>query len=226
MLEFLKDNYFIPLYGITLAIGLVRYKRYYDSVLKYLPILIAYTLLTEILGILIRDYESFQIIYLEKYDYANYFIYNIYDVVFFLYFYFVFWKIIQEEKYRSIIKYGAIIYIVATLINPFFQNVLIFPQIYASSIGSIVLIISILLYHLKKRREKQKKNRLLIWISIGLLVFNIFFPLIMLAGRFDYDLYKKLNFQQLHYFLIVAMYTCFIIGFLKMGIMKPVEEEK
>ncbi len=187
--------------------------------------LIGYTLLTEILGILIRDFDTFQIIYLEEYYSANYFIYNIYDVVFFLYFYFVFWKRIQNSKYRSIIKFAAIIYIIATLINPFFQNVFIFPQIYASTIGSAVLIICILLYFRESRQKGRKKSKLLTWISIGLLIFNVFFPMIMLAGRFDYDLYEKLNFQQLHYLLIVAMYSCFIIGFLKMGHMKPIQEE-
>ena len=188
--------------------------------------LIAYTLLTEILGILIRDYESFQIIYLEEYHYANYFIYNIYDVVFFLYFYSVFWKRSQSPRYRNIIKYGAIIYIVSTLINPFFQNVFIFPQIYASSVGSAVLILCILLYFRESRLDGRKKSKLLTWLSIGLLIFNVFFPIIMLVGLFDYDLYAKFNFQQLHYFLIVTMYSCFIIGFLKIRRMKPIHEEE
>lgn len=226
MLEFFKNNYFVPLYAIVLAFAILRYRLYYDSVLKYLPILIGYTLLTETLGILIRDYEAFQIIYLEKYHYANYFIYNIYDIAFFIYFYFVFWKSIQNLKYKSLIKYGSIIYLISTIVNPFFQNVFIFPQIYASTIGSIVLIISILLYYRESSQKSKVKNSLLNWISIGLLIFNFFFPLVMLAGRFNYDLYEELNFQQFHYFLIVAMYTCFIFGFIKMRRMKPIEEEQ
>ncbi len=226
MLEFLKNNYFIPLYAIALIISLTRYRLYYDSVLKYFPILIAYALLSEILGILIRDFEIFQIVYQDKYHFANNFIYNIYDFVFYIYFYFVFWKRIQNFKYKSIVKYASMAYVVATLINPFFQNVFIFPQVYALTIGSTALIICTLLYFRETIQKGKTKNNLLTWISIGLLIFNIFFPIIMLAGRFDYDLYKKLNFQQFHYFLIVAMYSCFIIGFLKMGRMKPIQEDK
>lgn len=199
-----------------MVLSLVRYRFYYDSVLKYFPILIGYTLLSEILGILIRDFDNFQIVSLEEYNYANYFIYNIYDIVFFFYFYFLYWRIISNSKYKNIIKYGAILYLISTIINPFFQNILIFPQIYGSTIGSLILIICILLYFREVKSFKKKKSNLVIWISIGLFVFNLFFPLILLAGRYDYDLYKKFNFQQFHYFLILAMYSCFIIGFLRM----------
>lgn len=225
MIEFLKDNYFIPLYGITLVASIIRYRWYFDSILKYLPMLIAYTLFTEILGILIRDYESFQIIYLDEYQYANYLIYNIYDIIFFLYFYYIFWKTFQKEKYKRIVKIGAIAYIVSAIINPFFENVFIFPQIWASTIGSLILIIILLLYSKEIRWAQDKKNNLLVWVSTGLLIFNLFFPLIMISGRFDYDLYLKLNLKQFHYFIIVAMYSCFIIGFLRMRPMKPVSED-
>lgn len=216
MLEFLKENYFIPLYGITLVVALLRYRLYYDSVLKHFPIIIAYTLFSEILGILIRDYESFQIVYLKEYDYANYLIYNIYDVICFLYFYRVFWKVIRNSNHKKVVKWGALIYVVSVIINPFFQNVLIFPQIAASTVGSLVLVISILLFLKGIRTNQDKKSDLLLWISLGLLIFNLFFPFILITGRFDYDLYQNFNFKQFHYFLIVAMYSCFIIGFLKM----------
>ncbi|MFS4448287.1 hypothetical protein [Maribacter sp. 2307UL18-2] len=182
-------------------------------------------MLSEILGYLIRDHEYFQIVYLEKYDFANYIIFNIYDVVFFLYFYCLFWKLLRREKSRSFIKYGAVCYLVAAMINPFFENVFIFPQIFASTLGSIILIISIVLYLKEVRQNIIKKREILLWICAGLLIFNLFFPMILIAGRFDYPLYEKLSFRQFHYFLIAAMYICFIIGFLKMNRMKPLEDE-
>ncbi|MGB5437773.1 MAG: hypothetical protein WBM98_17900 [Maribacter sp.] len=217
MYEFLKDNFFIPLYAITLVVSLLRYNRYYStSVLKYLPMLIAYTMVSEILGYFIRDFDSFQIVYGEKYQYANYIIFNIYDVVFFLYFYVLYWKNIKHKGYKEIIKYGGVVYIIATVINPFFQNVLIFPQIYASTIGSIVLILTIFLYYHDIRGQKQKKYKLLVWISYGLLVFNLFFPMISILAYYDYTLYKELNLKQFHYLLIVITYACFILGFVLM----------
>lgn len=225
MIEFLKNNYFIPLYGIALVISLYRYPRYFDSALKYFPIILAYTLLSEILGYLIRDHENFQIVYLEKYDFANYIIFNIYDVVFFLYFYHLFWKLMQGKKNKSFIKYGTIAYLIAAMINPFFENVFIFPQIFASTLGSIILLISIGLYIREVRQQRIKKQVVLLWICAGLFIFNLFFPMILIAGRFDYPLYQELNFRQFHYLLIAAMYGCFIIGFIKMGRIKPVEED-
>lgn len=201
---------------VALVISLIRYRYYYDSVLKYFPLLIAYTLLTEILGLIVRDFESFQIIYEENYHFANYIVFNIYDVVFFLYFYSLFWRVVKDTTSKRIIKYGALVYIISTMINPFFQNVLIFPQIYASTLGSIILIIAIFLYYQEIRTQKENKYNLLAWICAGLLVFNLLFPLISLIARFDYDLYQKLYFKQIHYIIIVIMYSCFILGFILM----------
>ena len=198
MYEFLKENYFFPLYGITLVVSLLRYNRYYSSILKYFPILIVYTLVSETLGYFIRDFEGFQIVYGEKYHYANYIIFNIYDVVFFLYFYFLFWKMVKNKNHRDIIKYGAFVYIIATITNPFFQNILIFPQIYASTIGSMVLILAIFLYYHQIKTQKDKIFNLLAWIGFGLLIFNFFFPLISILARYDFTLYEQLNLRQFH----------------------------
>jgi len=187
--------------------------------------LIAYALLSEILGVLIRDYEIFQIVYLDKYHFANNFIYNIYDIVFFLFFYNVFYKLLKNEKHKIVIKYGFIFYILATIVNPFFQNLFIFPQIYASTIGSLVLIICILCYYKEIGLRGLKKNKLLAWLSTGLLIFNLFFPIIMVSGKYNYQLYKELNFQQIHYFLIVVMYICFSVGFLRMERISYAQED-
>ncbi|MBD0778020.1 hypothetical protein HPE56_09455 [Maribacter sp. ANRC-HE7] len=225
MYDFLKDNYFIPLYGITLLISLLRYNRYYSSILKYFPLIIIYTMVSEILGFFIRDFDDFQIVYIEKYQYANYIIFNIYDLVFFFYFYFIFWKVVKRKKHKDIIKYGALVYIVASLINPFIHNVLIFPQFYASTIGSIVLIIAIFLYFREGGIQKGNRHNLLTWISYGLLIFNIFFPVISLLSYYNFPIYDKLYLRQFHYLLIIATYVFFIIGFVLMKPMRALAEE-
>lgn len=215
ILTCLKDNYFMLFYGVALVVSLYKYRLYYNSILKYLPILIGYTLLTEILGTIIRDIEEIQIVYIEAYSHYNSLVYSIFKIVFLFYFYFVFWKIIKNVKYKSIIKYGALAYLITTLINPFFVNFIIFPQIYASTIGAFVLIISILLYFKEILSNQKNKNTLLVWIGIGLLIFHVFYLPIQYAGRFDYDLYQKYHFRQIHHFIIALMYSCYIIGFLK-----------
>ncbi len=216
ILEFLKNNYYFLLYFAVLAIALLRYRRYFDSVLKYFPILIGYTILTEALGFLIANFEEFQINYSEEYPYSNNAIYNIYDLVFFFYFYSIFYKAIKARKLKSPIKYGAIIYAIATVLNPFFENWIVFPQTYASAVGSAVLIMSILLYFIDSKYRMEKNNNLLVWIGIGLLIFNLFFPLIMLTALYNAEFYREFHLRQVHHVLIVAMYGCFITGFLQL----------
>lgn len=216
ILTYLKDNYFILFYGVALVVSLYKYRLYYNSLLKYLPILIGYTLLTEILGLLIRDAKEIQLVYIEAYSHYNSLVFNIYEIIFFFYFYFIFWKIIKNAKYKNIIKYWALAYLIATLINSFFINFIIFPQIYATIVGALVLIISILLYFKEILSNQKNKHTLLVWVGIGLLIFHVFYLPILYAGRFDYDLYQKYHFRQIHHFIIALMYSCYIIGFLRM----------
>jgi hypothetical protein len=215
ILELLKDNYFFILYFAVLVLSLVRYRRYFDSVLKFFPILIGYTILTEILGFLIKNFEEFRITSSEIYPYANNAIYNIYDIIFTCYFLYIFHKKIKNRKFKNYIIYGSIIYAISVGINPFFEDWIIFPQTIAFTVGSILLIMSILLYFTDSKFRREKNNNLLVWIAIGLLIFNLFFPPILIAGIYYYDVvYQEFNLRQVHLVLITAMYACFIVGFL------------
>ncbi len=222
LLKFSINNYFIIPYIIALVLSIVRYRRYYESLLKYFPIIIGYTLLTEVLGILIKENDDLQIVYLDGYSFYNQLIFNIFDFIFFLYFYYVFWNAVSSLKSKSWIKKGAVLYIIHSLINPFFQDFMLYPQMLAFLIGSLVLIFCIVLYlrELKLKAVVPNYQNLLFWISLGLLVFYTFYPFILLVGYFDYELYQKLYFRQIHYALIVAMYSCFILGFLLMRRMR------
>ncbi|VAW10104.1 hypothetical protein MNBD_BACTEROID03-1410 [hydrothermal vent metagenome] len=215
MLEFFENYYFIPLYGIALVISLIRYRSYYDTVLKYFPIIIAYTFLSEILGYIIGNFESFQIIYSEKRSFLNSFVYNIFDIVFFLYFYFVFWKAITNSTHREVIKYGTALFVISCLINLFFQNILILPQVYAITVGSLLLI-TFSIFYIRQTIAAKKSNCLILWTSIGLLIFYSFYPINMFLGVYSEAFYERFHLTQFHRLLIVAMYMCFIIGFWKM----------
>jgi len=50
-IEFIKEDYFLIVYGITWFFSVINYKKYFDTVLKYFPILIAYTFLNELFGL-------------------------------------------------------------------------------------------------------------------------------------------------------------------------------
>jgi len=176
--------------------------------------------LSEILGDLVGEYEDIQIVYMDKHIYStyNHLIFNIFDVIFFLYFFYVFWKIMDKPKYKRIIKYGTVLFIAASLINPLLQNPLILPQLIAIAAGSVSLITCIALYFKvlwSKEESKMYYNNLLFWISLGLLAFYPFYPIIMFLG-FHYELYVKYHVRLLQHIAIAVMYSCFIIGFLRL----------
>ncbi|MBT8298941.1 MAG: hypothetical protein KJO52_11475 [Maribacter sp.] len=224
--DFFFNNYFMAFYVLALAFALVRYRRYFDTALKHLPILIAYTLITEILGLLIRENEDIQLVYIEGYSYYNSLIFNIFDLVFFLYFFYVFWITITDVKFRNLTKWGALLFIIASVINAFLQDFVLYPQILASSIGSVVLIGCVLKYYglLRRNVQTRKRHDLLFWISLGLLLFYAFYPFILLIGYFDYELYQKLHIRLLQHALIALMYSCFILGFIRMKRIRPTED--
>ncbi len=224
--DFLVGNYFMLFYALAFIFSMVRYSKYYHTVLKYLPILIGYTLITEVLGFLIRDYDTIQIVYIDEYSYYNHLIFNLFDVIFFLYFFYVYRNTISSPKFKNWIKYGAILFIMCSIINPFFQDFLLYPQLLASTIGSIVLIFSILLYFLDKKAIVNVPNRqnLLFWISWGLLFFYTFYPFILLLGYFDDELYKQFHVRMVQHILIAVMYSCFILGFILMRRIRPLDD--
>ncbi|MDT0608101.1 hypothetical protein [Croceitalea rosinachiae] len=216
--DFLLENYFISIYGITLVLSIIRYRRYFDTVLKYFPIIIAYTLFNEILGGMIKYFDEFQVVFIDKYSYYNVILFNLYSLIFFLFFYYVYWNSIQNISHKNIVKIGAVIFLSIYILSLFFQNPMLMHLYYAYTIGAIVLILCVLFYFKKIFSEKEKPYKhhqnLLFWVSLGLLVFYVFDPALMIIGLKNDYIYIKYNLHTLLYILIVAMYTFFIIGFL------------
>ena len=222
-MEYVLNNYFFILYVITLILSIIRYRLYYDTILKYFPILIGYALVGEVLGLLVRDVEGFQIIYDEDYTNYNAIIFNVFDIIFFLYFYYVFWTIIKSKNSKSFICIGAILFIITSLINPFLQNFYMLPQNYAILMGSVILIVGALSYVLElSAKEATLGTNIFFWISIGILIFYSFYPITMYILTFQYDSYNTYQLSNLHYLLITLLYSCFIIGLLNMKRVKPI----
>ncbi len=221
-MDFIKENYILFVYLITVALSIVRYKLYFDTPLKYLPILFSYTLLMEILGALIRDFENFQLIYQEEYEAYNSIIYNIFDVVWYGYFFRIFWLTVKSEKAKKIIVWGTVALVIASLVNPFIQNVMIRPQNFAIVIGSCLLVYCSVQYiiEVKKGSSKVLKSRnLLFWLGAGNIIFHSFYPWAMLLLEYDYNTYRTANLYSWHMAALSMMYACFILGYLKMASM-------
>jgi hypothetical protein len=220
LLEFIqlfKEHFYVPLYLITWIIAVYRYRRYFDTTLKYLPILIIYTFFTELLGILIKYHKDFQFFSDYRYDWHNVIIYNIYQIVTFLFFYWVYWKTLKNKSSKKMIKYGAYLCSLSYLVSIFFQNPLHRQLDYAHIVGSFILIFAIILYFKEKKSEDNpypQKHNLLYWVSMGLFVFYALFPFLILSGYFKLSISTQYHLRVILLTLIVLMYTLFIIGLL------------
>lgn len=215
-IEFVKEQYILIVYFISLVISVFSYRKYYETVMKYFPIIIAYTFFNELLGYFIKYSDNFAFSSSESYN--NEIIYNIYMLVFFGFFYNTYWKLISNKKYKRGIVYISILGMIGLMVNSIFYNPISWLLYYAWSIASIGLLICIALYKIDKGESwKWQFDRfnLMTWVSIGLILFYTFFPFIFIIG-YDYvELFDKLYLRTVLRILIVIMYTLFCIGFIK-----------
>ncbi|MFD0796818.1 hypothetical protein ACFQZJ_05060 [Maribacter chungangensis] len=216
LLEFIKTNFIIGVYFVTLLISIVSYIKYFDTVLKYFPILIAYTLLNELLGHLIRYSENFA--FLTDKSFANDIIYNIYDIFYYSFFYLIFWKLISRQTFKKWIKILSIIVLGSYIVSCFFQNPLQISLYYATSFASVILVVICILYLIDKGPNwewHREKYNLVWWVSVGLILFHSIFPILFLLGFLGGDAWEQYELQTVLRFTILIMYMLFCIGFIK-----------
>ena len=221
LIDIFLEYAFVPLYGITVVVALWRYPRYFDSVFKYLPILLTYNFLNEVLGAFIKYYDEFDFVFKDVLTYNNWIIYNIYDIIFYLYFFYVYWLSINRSNTRKFIITGASLFIVAAIANPFIADFATRFQMVSYFTGAFVLMATILMYFqysVSKTGIWFTKNNLLSWLSLGIFIFLAgYIPLIILG---HFEIVPRENYQiirRLHLILIIIMYGCLIAGFLKMS---------
>lgn len=221
MLEGLIDNliehFYLPLYLVTWIVAVVRYRTYFDTPLKYLPMIIIYTFFTELLGVLIKYNNNFQFFSDDRYTWHNVIIYNIYQLVFFLFFFEVYRKILKNKISKKIISYFNVVCILSYIVNAFISNPLHNQTTYAHIVGSLMLLFILIQY----LREKLKENyaqplmyNLMFWISIGLLIFYIAFPFILITYLFKVDIWFLVYFRPILLSSIALMYGLIIFGLL------------
>lgn len=216
LLLFIKTNFIIGVYFITLLISIFSYKKYFDTVLKYFPIIIAYTFLNELLGHLIKYSENFAFL-LDK-TFANDIIYNIYDVFYYGFFYIVYWKLISQQQFKLWVKRLSFIVLVSYLLSCFFQNPMLISLYYATSLASLILAVICILYLTNKASNwqwKKEKYNLVCWVSFGLVFFHSIFPVLFLIGFLQQDIWDAYELHTVLRFSILSMYILFCIGFIK-----------
>ena len=213
--HFIKNHHFLVIYGVTWIISVKYYRKYFDTPLRFLPIIIAYTFFTELLGYLIGTSEEYA--FFNKLESSNDIIYNIYGLVFFSYFQFIFWKLVDTILHKKVILILWFISFGGFVVNAFFQNPLIQVLFYATSIAALLLAITVLIYWRDKRPEWSwsiDRYNLVTYISIGLFIFHLIFPFIFLTSFLKNELWFTLNLGNIHKSLIVLMYSLFCLGFI------------
>lgn len=214
LIDFSEEHFYILIYFFALVIAIVNYRKFFDTVLKYFPALIAYTFFNELLGYFIRYSEKFA--FFEDITFANDFIYNIYDLFYYGFFFWVFWKLAPSHRQKKIIIVLALAVLCGFLISLFFQDPFLISLYYATSLASFVLAI-IVLWHwiarLKSFNWEWDKHNLLFWVSLGLFIFHLLFPWLFLTIYLNKEIAIRFEFHIILRYLIVVMYALFCVGF-------------
>lgn len=221
LLDDLAEFVFFGLYALVLGLAVYRFPRYYDTPARYLPVFFAYTLLTETVGIIVRDYDAFSIVIREMYYNNNWLIYNIYSLVLVVFFYILYHRYITALRMDWVKAAGLGLFVGVSLWNAWRHDFSTVSQAYAYTAGGVLLIVSSAGYlfqefHLANRDLFWRD--LLVWISIGLLVFHLGYLPINLhrfqvaVGEAEYAAWTR----PAHLALIYCMYGCFLVGFIRM----------
>ncbi len=185
----------------------IYYYKYKNTIfLKYFIYLLWYVVINELLGYYIRSL-----------DLKNAIIHNVYNVINFTYLLLLYRYNFKNKRNKKAASFFITVYILAFLINGFFENYLIEHQRLPYIISALFLVITILLYFFEILNSEQvlhAKKNLLIWISFGLLIYFVG----NLPFRILRNYYLELTDATVHFLvmftLTVIMNFCFIIGFI------------
>ncbi len=218
--EFLKllwNQIFMVLYLVTWIISVYRYKRFFDTQLKYFPMLVMYTFFTELLGYFIMYNDDFQFFSDGRYRLNNVIIYNLYQLVFFIFFFQVYRRTLKNNLTKKWVYYLSLLCIATYTTNAILVNPLIKQLTYAHIIGSLMLVLTIFFYLKEKKLETNSpslKHNLMFWVSIGLLAFYITFPIIMTLYKFKLNVGFLIYLRPALVTSIAVMYGFIIFGLL------------
>lgn len=202
----------MTLYVIVFVVAIYKFPLYKETALRFIPLILLFTILTEFFG------GYLKVVY--GHLFSNVILFNVYYLIYFSFFFYLFMRMIEERRFKRYIKICIVVFWI------FYLSDLVFTDIFEESFsrsyiaGAGGLIFCIILYYISILQSSLVliiKNDLLFWISVGLFLFYIgYIPIkIIKSWYYQYD-----NFFQLlliiQFFLIIVMYSFFLIGFLWM----------
>ena len=216
--DIIKEFPVLPLYALCWVVGVIHFKKYFDTALKHFPLFIGYTLLNELLGFLIKNYPDYTLFTASAHDWHNIILYNIYAVLTMLYFTGVYYTLIKNPMYRKWILGAVGVFFLSIAISLVFQDPLHEALVYSFATESLVIVLFVFL-HIKEIKQTPalppQEYNLMFWIDRGLLTFHLPFPLIcFMAFQYYAQVYKPLHLATVLNLCIAAMHILFIIGFI------------
>lgn len=196
----------IALEGLAALFAFIFYRKYSHTYLRFFPWILLYVFLNEIFAGYFHSIFG-----------NNVHFYNVFNIVFFMYFYFVFHINEHRKAYKLWILIAAICFVLASVVNAFYQPFGHQPQLLSYIVGACALLLCIILYFIDILYTPQIlhiRKDLLFWVSIGLLLFYVGYIPIKVARQFFEHNNHFTTLGIVHRILVIIMNTCFIIGFL------------
>jgi len=200
--------YFInSLEFITIIIGFIFYDRYKHTALKYFLWFLIYGFLTEILGLFIGFNMKL----------PNHVIFNIYAVVYYLFFFWLFNTYLKNKKYKTVVKLFTLGFLLVVLVNNiFYENIFSHYQPYIWLYGNIALIITIILFFTEVFNSDiilKLKSYQIFWVAVGVFIFQIGFLPVFVATKYINNS-NGLTYGYILLFLNLVTSICFSLSFI------------
>jgi len=202
----------MTLYVVVFILAIYKFPLYKETPLQYLPLILLFTVVTEFFGGYIKLYSGF----------SNVILFNIYYLLYFSFFFYVFMKVIEEKRFKNYIKICIGVFWLIYISDLFLTDIMqeSFTRAYIAGAGG--LIFCIILYYITILQSSLVliiKNDLLFWISVGLFLFFIGYIPIKIIKSWFFSVQIEGFFLLLliiQFSLIIVMYSFFLIGFLWM----------
>ncbi len=198
----------IVLQFITAIIGSIYYYKFKNTVLKYFLVLLWYTSINDVFGLLYQSYNNAS---------SNYFIYNIYQIIRFIIILFIYKVYIESRISKKIISFFIIAYCLSVVINFFVES--FWDEYFLNTfiIGATFIAISVLLFMFEILRTEKVlyiSESLIFWISSAYLIYFVPNIPFYIVRKYYSDSNTVPYIFIVNYFLLLSYYIIHIIGFI------------
>jgi len=191
----------------ALLSGLLLFKNYRNTPLKWALPFLFFIMMTETAGWIIRH----------RYSHTNGMLYNFTIPIEYSFYFFLFSQYILFKNLKRIMLVGWIALFFYCIVQFYFSGIYLFiPAILL--LGNCLMILCCCFYFWQLFQIEEERPLLKIpifWIFMGVFLFNL--------GELSYSLFARIMIEQLDKYanffglliniLIIVLYSCFIIGF-------------